>query len=99
MLNQVLTYWRTNWLPLMTGVVIAAIVVPVIKWLATHVYKATLKAGARAKSWVAVARLADVEEIPGQERQVRRPTVTWGPEMASRTYAGREASSAVPGRA
>ncbi|WP_242344660.1 hypothetical protein [Anaeromyxobacter terrae] len=36
MFDQVLTYWATNWIPLLTGAVIAAVLVPTIKWAVTH---------------------------------------------------------------
>ncbi len=50
MLTQVLTYWNTNWPALLTGVVIGAIAIPVVKTAAKVVYDYVAKLAKRTAS-------------------------------------------------
>ncbi len=52
MLTQFVTYWRANWLPLLSGIVIAAIVVPVVKWAAQRAYTTASAVPARVRGWI-----------------------------------------------
>ncbi len=58
MLYQVLTYWKVNWLPLVTGIVIAAIVVPLVKTSAVNLFKVTTRSAAWTRNAHRKARSA-----------------------------------------
>lgn len=62
MTKQVFDYLAVNWIPLATGALITAVVVPTIKWAGTHALGGVSLAGRRlldkARRWIKDARLA-----------------------------------------
>jgi hypothetical protein len=72
---QVLSYWKANWLPLVSGIVIAAIVVPIVKSAARQLLKMTSGASKRIGSLVQESRRALRRRRAAQGRFVGRLTI------------------------